>query len=39
MLGLHLVLVTLYLGLQFVVSKTIRIGANKYHIWCSVDPV
>ena len=32
MLGYHLVLVTLYRGLQLVVSKTIIIGDYKYHI-------
>ena len=32
MLGKHLVLVTLYHGLQSVLSKTIRIGDTKYHI-------
>jgi hypothetical protein len=32
MLGEHLVLVTLYRGLQLVLSKTIRIGDTKYHI-------
>jgi hypothetical protein len=35
MLGCHLVLVTLYHGLQLVLSKTIRIGDTKYHIQCS----
>ena len=32
MLGYHLVLVTLYCGLQSVLSKTIRIGETKTHI-------
>ena len=32
MLGLHLVLVALYHGLQSVLSKTIQIGDTKYHI-------
>ena len=32
MLGQHLVLVTLYHGLQLVLSKAIRIGDTKYHI-------
>ena len=32
MLGWRLVLVTLYRGLQLVLSKTIRIGDPKYHI-------
>ena len=32
MLGLHLVLVTLYRGLQLVLSKTIGIGDTRYHI-------
>ena len=31
-LGEHLVLVTLYCGLQLALSKTIRIGDTKYHI-------
>ena len=30
--GLTLVLVTLYRGLQLVLSKTIRFGDTKYHI-------
>ena len=30
--GLHLVLVTLYRGLQLVSSKTFRIVETKYHI-------
>ena len=37
MLGEHLVLVTLYRGLQLVLSKTIRIVDTKYHIKCSND--
>ena len=32
MLGLDLVLVTLYRGLQLVLSKKIGIGDIKYHI-------
>jgi hypothetical protein len=32
MLGSHLVLVTLYRGLQLVLSKSIRIGDTKYDI-------
>ena len=32
MVGWHLVLVTLYQGLQLELSKTIRIGDSKYHI-------
>ena len=32
MLGEHLVMVTLYHGLQLVMSKTIGIGDAKYHI-------
>ena len=32
MLGQRLVLVTLYHGLQLVLSETIRIGGTKYHI-------
>jgi hypothetical protein len=32
MLGKNLVLVTLHRGLQLVLSKTIRIGDNKYHV-------
>ena len=32
MLGLHLVLVTIYRGSQLVWSKTIRIGDTKYHV-------
>ena len=32
MLGLNLVLVTLYHGLQLVLSKTISVGDAKYHI-------
>ena len=32
MLGSRLVLVTLHLGLQLVLSKTIRIGDNKYYM-------
>ena len=32
MLGKHLVLVTLYHGLQLVLSKTFRIGDTIYHI-------
>ena len=32
MLGQHLVLVTIYRGLQLALSKTIRIGDTKYHI-------
>ena len=32
MLGQHLVLVTLYGGLQLVLSKTIRNSGTKYHI-------
>ncbi len=35
MLGQNLVLVTLYCGLQLVLSKTMIIGDTKYHIWCS----
>ena len=35
MLGYRLVLVTLHRSLQLVLSKTIRIGETKYHIWCS----
>ena len=31
MLGVHLALVTLHRGLQLVLSKTNRIGNNKYH--------
>ncbi len=34
MLGEQLVLVTLYRGLQSVLSKTIIIGDTKYHIQC-----
>ena len=34
MLGYHLVLVTLYCGLQLVLTKTISIG--KYHMQCSL---
>ena len=30
--GLTLVLVTLYYGLQLVLSKTVRIGVTKYDI-------
>ena len=37
MLGSHLVLVTLYRGLQLVLSKTIRIGDTKYHVQCSLQ--
>ena len=32
MLGLHLVLMTLYRGSQLVLSKMFRIGDTKYHI-------
>ena len=32
MLGQHVVLVTLYRGLQLVSSKTIRISDTKYRI-------
>ena len=32
MLSQHLVLVTLYHGLQLVLSKRIRIGDTEYHI-------
>ena len=32
MLDQHLVLVTLYSGLQLVLSKTIRLGDTNYHI-------
>ena len=32
MLDQHLVLVTLHNGLQYVLSKTIRIGDTKYNI-------
>ena len=32
MVGQHLVLVTLYCGLQLVLNKRIRIGDTKYHI-------
>ena len=32
MLGQHLVLVTLYSGLQLVLTNTLRIGDTKYHI-------
>ena len=32
LLGLYLVLVTLYRGVQLVVSMTIRIGVTKYHV-------
>ena len=35
--GYHLVLVTLHRGLQLVLSKTIRLGDSKYHIWCSLN--
>ena len=35
MLGQRLVLVTLYRGLQLVLSKTTRIGDIKYHIQCT----
>ena len=34
MLGEQLVLVTLYRGLQSILSKTIIIGDTKYHIQC-----
>ena len=32
MVGYHLVMVTLYRGLQSVLSKKIVIGDTKYHI-------
>ena len=32
MLGKYVVLVTVFRGLQLVLSKTIRIGDTKYHI-------
>ena len=32
MLGQHLVVVTLYRGLQLELSKTTSIGDTKYHI-------
>jgi hypothetical protein len=32
MLGLHVVLLTLYRKLQLLLSNTIRIGDTKYHI-------
>ena len=35
MLGSHSVLVRLYRGLQFVLSKTIRIGDIKHHSYRS----
>ena len=34
--GLTFSVVTLHLGLQLVLSKTIRIGDTKYRFWCSV---
>ena len=33
MLGVYLLLVTLYRGLQLVLSKTINIGDTKYQIY------
>ena len=30
-------LVILYHGLQLVLSKTIKIGDTKYHIWCTIS--
>ena len=35
MLGLHLVLMTLHHNLQLVLTKTIRNGDTKYHIYHS----
>ena len=35
MLGQHVVLVTLYRGLQLVSNKTTRIGDIEHHIWCT----
>ena len=35
--GLAFNVVTLYYNLQFVLSKTIRIGDTKYHIYCTFD--
>ena len=35
MLGQRLVLVTLYRGLQLVLSKTLGIGDTIYHIQCT----
>ena len=35
MLGQHSALVTLYHGLQLVLSKRLRIGDTKYHIKCT----
>jgi hypothetical protein len=32
MLDYHVVLMTLYRGIQLLLSKTIRIGDTKYHI-------
>ena len=39
MLGWHLVLVTLYRGLQVVPSKTIRIVDNKYILFSVVSMI
>ena len=38
MLGQYFVLVTLYHGLQLVLSKTIRIGNTKYFIYTLPTP-